>query len=84
MPEAAILVAGVTCSGSGLTVSVAVTLVVPRPVSEFVKVIVVGPYVPAARPLAFAFTVKVTVFAEGDAIPEVDDAVSQFGRPEIE
>jgi hypothetical protein len=40
--------------------------------------------VPAARPLSFAFTVNVTVLAEGDAAPEVDDAVSQFGRPEIE
>jgi hypothetical protein len=37
------LVVGVTCSAGGLTVSVAFTLVVPWPVSELVKVIVVGP-----------------------------------------
>jgi hypothetical protein len=39
------LVAGVTCNtgGGGLTVSVAVTVVVPWPLSELVKVIVVGP-----------------------------------------
>jgi hypothetical protein len=36
------------------------------------------------RPVAFAFTVNVTVLAEGDALPEVEDAVSQFGRPDIE
>jgi len=27
---------------------------------------------------------KVTALAEGDAVPEVEDAVSQFGRPDIE
>jgi hypothetical protein len=39
---------------------------------------------PCIQPLAFAFTVNVTVLAEGDAVPEVEDAVSQFGRPDIE
>jgi hypothetical protein len=37
------LVAGETCSAGGLTVSVAVTVVAIWPVSESVKVIVVGP-----------------------------------------
>ena len=43
VPEAAMLVVGVTCSDGGLTVSVAVTVVVPWPVPEFAKVMVVGP-----------------------------------------
>jgi hypothetical protein len=40
--------------------------------------------VPGVRPVAFAFTVKVTVLAEEVAVPEVEGAVSQFGRPDIE
>jgi hypothetical protein len=67
-----------------LTVSVAVTLVVPRPVSEFVKVIVVGPYVPAARLFALAFTANVTAVPEGVAVPDIEEAVSQVGMPDIE
>jgi hypothetical protein len=42
-PEAVAPVAGVTCSAGGLTVSVAVRVWVPWPLSVFVKVIVVGP-----------------------------------------
>jgi hypothetical protein len=67
-----------------LTVSVAVTLVVPRPVSVLVNVIVVGPYVPTARLFALAFTVNVTAVPEGVAVPEIEEAVSQLGMPEIE
>jgi hypothetical protein len=37
----------------------------------------------AARLFAFAFTVNVTVVPV-DAVPEVEEAVSQFGAPEIE
>jgi hypothetical protein len=37
------LVAGETCNAGGLTVSVAVLVWVPWPVSVLVKVIVVGP-----------------------------------------
>jgi hypothetical protein len=77
------LVAGVTCStGRGLTVSVAVRVWVPWPVSELVNVIV-AVYVLGARVFAFAFTVNVTVVS-ADAVPEVEDAVSQGGTPEIE
>jgi hypothetical protein len=44
----------------------------------------VAVYVLGASVLAFAFTVKVTVVAKVDKVPEVEDAVSQFGRPDIE
>jgi hypothetical protein len=40
--------------------------------------------VPGARLFALAFTVNVTVLAEGDAVPEVEDAVSHGGTPDIE
>jgi hypothetical protein len=38
----------------------------------------------AARLLALEFTVNVTFAAVIDAMPEVEDGVSQFGYPEIE
>jgi hypothetical protein len=31
------------------------------------------------RPVAFAFTVNVTVVPEEEAVPEVEEGVSQFG-----
>jgi hypothetical protein len=65
-----------------LTVSVAVFVWVPWPVSELVKVIV-AVYVLEARVFAFAFTVNVTV-VPADAVLEVEEAVSQEGIPEIE
>ena len=65
-----------------MTVSVAVRVWVPWPVSELVKVIV-AVYVLGARLFAFAFTVNVTVVPV-DAVPEIEDAVSQEGTPEIE
>jgi hypothetical protein len=37
-----------------------------------------------ARLLALEFTVNVTFVAVVDAMPEVEDGVSQFGYPEIE
>jgi hypothetical protein len=37
---------------------------------------------PAAR--LFAFTVNITVAPEEDTLPDAGDAVSQFGRPDIE
>jgi hypothetical protein len=83
VPEAAILVAGVTCSGGGLTVSVAVRAWVPRLLSKLVKVIV-EEYAPTAKLFAFAFTVKVTAVPEDDTLPEVEEEVSQFGTPDIE
>ena len=43
VPEAVLPLAGVTCSAGGFTVSVAVRVWVPWPVSTFPKVIVVGP-----------------------------------------
>src|SRR5712692_3384217 len=79
------LVAGVACiAGGALTVSVAVRLVLPWPLVVLVKVMVAGPDVPGARLFALAFTVKVTVVAEVVAVPEVADALSQLGTPEIE
>jgi hypothetical protein len=38
----------------------------------------------ATRLLALEFTVNVTFVAVVDAMPEVEDGVSQFGYPEIE
>ena len=78
------MVAGVTCNTGvgGLTVSVAVLVWVPWPISELMKVIV-PIYVLAARLFTFAFTVNVTVVPE-DAVPEVAEGVSQFGTPDIE
>ena len=38
---------------------------------------------PVARPSAVGFTVKVTVVAEVVAVPDIDEAVSQLGTPEI-
>ena len=79
------LVAGVTCNtAGGLTVSVAVRLVLPWPFVVLVKMIVAGPYVPGARLFALAFTVKVTVVADVVTVPAVAEAVSQLGSPEIE
>ena len=77
-------VAGLISKGGpgGLTVSVAVRLWVPRPVSVLVKV-KVALYAPVVRLFAFALTVKVTGVPE-DAIPELEEGVSQFGTPEIE
>jgi hypothetical protein len=82
VPEAMMLVAGETCSAGGLTVRVAVRVWVPWPVSELVKVIV-AVYVFGARVFAFAFTVNVTLVPE-DAVPEVEEGVSQLGTPDIE
>jgi hypothetical protein len=65
-----------------LTVSVAVRVWVPWPVLE-VKVIV-AVYVLGAREFAFAFTAKVTTVPGEDALPEVEEGLSQFGTPEIE
>ena len=65
----------------GLTVSDAVRVWLSL-VPELIKVMVAS-YVLAARLFAFAFTVKVTVVPD-DAVPEVDDGVSQLGTPEIE
>ena len=48
-----------------------------------VNVIVYGPEVPTPRLFALGLTVKVTV-VPADAVPEVEDGVSQFGTPEIE
>ena len=39
---------------------------------------------PGARPVAFAFTANVTALPEEDTLPDAGDAVSQFGRPDIE
>ena len=83
VPEALSPVAGVTCRAGGLTVSVAVRVWVPWPVTVFVKVIV-AVYVLGASEFAFAFTVKVTTVPEVEAVPEVEEGVSQFGTPEIE
>jgi hypothetical protein len=55
---------------------------VPWPVSEFVKVMVAA-YVLGARVFALAFTVNVTVVPE-DAVPEVEEGVSQLGTLVIE
>jgi hypothetical protein len=81
-PDAAMLVEGVSCSPRRLTVRVAVLVWVPWPVSELVNVIVAA-YVLGARVFALAFTVNVTVVPE-DAVPDVEDGVSQLGMPEIE
>jgi hypothetical protein len=40
--------------------------------------------VPTARLFALAFTVNVKFVPVVDAVPEVEDGVSQFGYPEIE
>ena len=74
--------AGDTCSAGGLTVRVAVRVWVPWPLVELVKVIV-AVYVLAARLFALVFTVNVTVVPE-DTLPEVAEAVSQLGTPDIE
>jgi hypothetical protein len=52
-------------------------------VSELVKVIV-AVYVLGARVFAFEFTAKVTTVPEVEAVPDVEEGVSQFGTPEIE
>ena len=85
-PPAVTLPAGVTSKvGTGtLTVSVAARVVLPRPFVVLAKVIVVGPYTPGTRVFALAFTVKVMVVADVVTVPEVAEAVSQLGRPEIE
>ena len=73
-------VAGLTCSAGGLTVSVAVRwMLCPVPDVN----VMVALYVLAARLFAFVFTVNVTVVPE-DAVPEVAEAVSQVGTPDIE
>jgi hypothetical protein len=76
------LVEGTNCSPGGLTVRVAVLVWVPWPVSELVNVIVAA-YVLGVRVFALAFTVNVAVVPE-DAVPDVEDGVSQLGMPEIE
>jgi hypothetical protein len=81
VPEAEMPVAGLTCSAGGLTMSVAVRVWVPCPVSVSAKVMV-ALYVAAARVFAFAFTVNVTVVPD-DAVPEVAEAVSQLGTPDM-
>ena len=53
-----------------------------RPVSVLVNVILVL-YVDAARLLALEFTVNVTVVPV-ETVPELGEALSQVGRPEIE
>jgi hypothetical protein len=40
--------------------------------------------VPGARLFALAFTEKVTAVPDGDAVPEVEEGVSQLGTPDIE
>ena len=75
--------AGVTCSAGGLTVSVAVRVWVPWPVSALMK-LMVALYVFGARLFPLAFTVNVTSVPEDDTLPEVEEGVSQFGTPEIE
>ena len=80
VPDAVISVVGVTSSAGGLTVSVAVRVWVPWPVSTLVKVIVA--LSEAVRLLALV-TVNVTVVPE-DAVPELGEALSQLGSPEIE
>jgi hypothetical protein len=86
LPRAVPLVGAIAVTvgagAAGFRVSVALTVVVPWPVSVLVKVIV-ALYVFAARPLALAFTVNVTGVPE-DAVPEVEEAVSQVGTPDIE
>ena len=52
--------------------------------SEFVKVTVVGPYVPGARLSAVALTVKVTTVPGEDTLPEIEEGLSQLGTPDIE
>ena len=65
-----------------MTVRVAVLVWVPWPVPTLVKVIVA--LSEAVRLLALEFTVNVTFVGVVDAMPEVEDGVSQFGYPEIE
>ena len=73
---------GLTCSRRGLTVSVAIRVWVPRPVSVLVNVMV-ALYVAAARPLALEFTVNVTVVPV-DTVPGFGETLSQLGRLEME
>ena len=81
VPEAVMSVVGVTSSAGGVTVSVAVRVWVPWPVSMLVKVIVA--LSEAVRLLALV-TVNVTFAAVVDAMPELGEALSQLGSPEIE
>ena len=76
------VVGATTNEGAALTVRVAVR-VWAWPVSV-ANVMVYGPEVPTPRLFALALTVNVTFVPMVDAVPEVEDRVSQFGYPEIE
>ena len=45
--------------------------------------VIVAAYVSGARLFAFELTVNVIVVADVVAVPDVDDAVSQFGKFDI-
>src|SRR5205809_3695740 len=70
--------------GGRATFRVAVRVVLPRPFVVLVKTMVAGPYIAGVRPFALAFTVNVTVVGDVVTVPEVVEAVSQLGSPEIE
>ena len=84
LPEAEIAVAGLICNaGAVLTVSAALTLRLPWPLDEFVKVTVAA-LLPTAKLFAVELTVKVMVIGVVVAVPDAEETVSQFGTPEIE
>ena len=86
MPDDAMSLAGVTTKASvpdPVTVSAADMLSVVVLLVVSVKTIV-ALLVPLQSALAFELTVKVTVVGDVVTVPEVDDAVSQVGTPEIE
>jgi hypothetical protein len=65
-------------------VSVATRVVFPWPLVVLLKLMLLT-YVFGARLFAFEFTVNVTVVGEEEeTVPEVEDAVSQFGTLDIE
>ena len=79
------LVAGPICKlgcDNAFTVRLIGRDVVPLLLVVLVKM-TVALYEPAAKALALAFTVKVTVSGVVVAVPVGDDTVSQFGTPEI-
>ena len=85
MPEDDMLVVGLTSRvfGNRLTVSVAaivwvvILLVVSVPVTEALNDT-------PAKALALEWTVKEIVVGEVVTVPDVDEAVSQLGKPAIE
>jgi hypothetical protein len=82
--------AGLPPAGMGYSVmdcavaSSAARVCVPWPLVVLVKEIVAGLALPVARAFALEFTEKVIVVPALSTVPEVDDAVSQLGTPEIE